>query len=377
MRLFLLCALSLAPVSWETATWGPAAWGQTPPELRDSFLYHSACAERLLDARFLKSGLVPAPWDSLWYFSKDTDFLQDAVFDKEAWPQMNIRVLEPANWLTIKAEPKAAYTELLQRRRRILENSPRDKVVLSLPDPEIRDAAMALLLKTVKFLVSFHGDYYRQEGSWIENQLTGDRFNLEDPQLDPLATFALLTTNDLLIARVEAEDLRLVAGAVLFTASWNPNSLMGTQLRQIHDMEGATEKFHGGVSKVMERLQKYADVTVLRNNWFWRTDPTLFQHLEMDWIFPSLAFGPARSSNIGHRLYLRMERETFASIPGFPKYIAFTLDSKVYPLRAVGAYPEVAARALAGLNKNPGGTVLSSHTALLRRYLEQRAVAAP
>jgi dimethylamine monooxygenase subunit A len=195
-------------------------------------------------------------------------------------------------------------------------------------------------------------DWFANDGSVLENRLTGDRWNLAELGHDPLEAAALLVQEDLCIIQMSETGPLLAAGVVCFPSRWRLGEKIGRPLAAVH----APVPFYGDrLARPVDRFMgvvKPGHVAV-RLNWSMSDDPTLFQ--------PGGKWRADRAEHItantaGDALFVRVERQTLTRLPQCGA-VLFTIRVHVYPLARIVARPQIAQRLAEAVRALPPETL--------------------
>jgi dimethylamine monooxygenase subunit A len=213
--------------------------------------------------------------------------------------------------------------------------------------------------------------WFARDGHWLDNRLTGERWNLSDPGRDTLELAALLVQEDLCLLRPEPDGPVLTAAALCFPSRWRLHEKLGHRLAVVHQhVPFYGERLARPVDRLMSQLK--AGKLVERLNWSMNDDPALFQptgkwrRAHDDAITPQ---------NAGETLFLRVERQTLRSLPRSGA-VLFTIRVYVYPLALIASAAEPAGRLAEAIRALPDEmqhykSLIPFRTAVLD-YLDQR-----
>jgi dimethylamine monooxygenase subunit A len=243
----------------------------------------------------------------------------------------------------LTACPRADWIELDHRypkemvERRDLLATRRDEVFAAVPgsEPARRETWDVL----AAHLAGRWPDWFTNDGTTLENRLTGDRWDLAAPGCDPLEAAALLVQEDLCIIQVTGDVPILTAGAVCFPSRWRLGEKIGHPLATVH---GPVPFYGERLARPVDRFMgvvKPGHVAV-RLNWSMSDDPTLFQPGGL-WRTDRAIHITA--DNAGDALFVRVERQTLSRLPQSGA-VLFTIRVHVYPLARIAARAEIAQR---------------------------------
>jgi hypothetical protein len=205
-------------------------------------------------------------------------------------------------------------------------------------------------------------DWFTRNDRILENHLTGETWDLDDPGRDPLEAAALLVQEDLCLIQPGADGPVLIAGAVCFPTRWRLLDKVGHPLAIVHrPVPFYAEKLARPVDRFMSMVKP--GHIAARLNWSIMDDPTLFQ--------PGGRFKAGRNeaitaNNAGDLLFVRVERQTLSRLPASGA-VLFTIRVHVYPLSRIAARPDIAARLADAVRALPSETL---HYKSLQRFRE-------
>ena len=221
---------------------------------------------------------------------------------------MGLHALDPALWLVVTGEHAAEVAE----KRRLLDAGA--DIYRLLPEGEAAAAELAPILEA-------HLGQHHPEVAI-------------DPTVEaPLVRLGLALQEDLCLMLAGPDGYRLVGAFVAFPSRWNLAEKIGRPIAVIHaPVPGLEAAIGRPVQLFFERLA--VGYPVWRANWSITDDPTLHQ--------PSHAFRRTATlvtpADAGHRLWLRVERQTLTRLPA-SRAVLFTILTFIAPLAAIAAVP--------------------------------------
>lgn len=259
-------------------------------------------------------------------------------------------------WLEIDER----YPEELALRRQLLIDQRSEVLVLT---PGAEPACREALDRLTTHLPEFYPAWFSRDGAWLENHLTGERWNLSAPPLGPLELAGRLVQEDLCIVELRDGVPYLTAGLVSFPSRWRLQEKVGNPLQHVHQrVPFYAEKLGRPVDRFMGMV-KPGHVAV-RLNWSLSDDPALFQ---LGGKFRTDRNESITVENAGETLFLRVERQTLTRLEQSGA-VLFTIRVHVYPLdRVVENRPEIAARLAEAVRALPPET---AHYKSLGRFRE-------
>ncbi len=235
------------------------------------------------------------------------------------------------------------YPEEMAERARLLAER-RDDVLIALQGTEA--GRRELLLRLGAYLPQRFPQVFARSGDRLGNLVTGEVWDLADPELDGLEVAGRLVQEDCcLIEPTEAGPV-LVAGVMCFPSRWKLSEKIGKLLPSVHEhVPFYGERLARPVDRFMAHLKP--GKLAVRLNWSVLDDPALFQ---LEGKFRGGHNPDITAENAGERLFLRVERQSLSLLPE-SGLVLFGIRVHVYPLARVTAAAEVAGR-LAGAVRN-------------------------
>lgn len=223
--------------------------------------------------------------------------------------------------------------------RRALLDGRRGEVFGAEPGSEA--ARAAVLERVADVAATRHPAHFSRDGDLLSNHLTGERWSLRDPPLDPLEVAGRLVQEDLCVVRDHADGPRLAAAVLCFPSRWRLADKLGRPLEDVHGpVPDYKDRLAAPVDRFMRQLRPGR--LAARFNWSLNDDPALFQPAGHGRTGVNAAITEA---NAGETVFLRVERQTLGRI-GLDA-VLFTIRTHVYPMARVVALEGAAAR-LAG-----------------------------
>jgi len=240
------------------------------------------------------------------------------------------------------------YLEEMEEKRQLLQRM-RSEVFAS--TPEAHAANQEALDHLAGLLPKRYPDRFRRRESLIENIATGETFEVENPDMDPLEVCALLVQEDfaLLLPDIKSKQYKLVSAAVTFPMRWSLPQKMNRRMNVIHGpVPFYQTNLRHPVDEFMNNLEEHP---YWRANYGITDDPSLFQALTEKQIFqakkgqlPTVAEQPLTLEECPDKLFVRCERQTLAKLPTSGA-VQFTIRTYVRPLREyLGKSPDTLKR---------------------------------
>lgn len=242
------------------------------------------------------------------------------------------------------------YPDELAQRRDLLTNK-RDIVFAALPASDAaRRATLAMAADT---LPKRHPTLFTRDGDTLHNHITGESWNLANPEYDPLELTGRLVQDDLCLMAPGPDGPVLTAAVLCFPSRWSLAEKIGHPMQAIHApvplygerLGRPVDRFFAALApgKLVERL-----------NWSLVDDPALHQ--------PKGHGRTARNDaitieNAGETVHLKVERQTLSRV-GDDGHILFTIRVHCYPLARVATTPQIAADLISAVEALPDSLLL-------------------
>lgn len=296
------------------------------------------------------------------------DYLNDAHFDKQPFPQRNMGKITDDLQFVIDGE----FLQQLEMKQRLLQFD-RPRIFKTTDDTGVNEASRELLDILVELLPRAYPTHYVRDGAFIVNRINGERWNVVDleSQEDPLVIASRLVQEDLTLVK-ERDDgnFYLVGGVLAFPSHWSLDSMMGKTMDQIHAHAGATPKAVTNLNHTINGMLRSMkpDSVILRNNWLLWDDPTL---PSPDYRHSDYPVQKITRENVGADLFLRSERQTLRKLPK-SGFIVFTLHTYIFPMKDVASIDGVSERFLGGLRRmeEEEGAKLPEFHSILKEYFQ-------
>lgn len=218
-------------------------------------------------------------------------------------------------------------------------------------DSQIQSEAFATLpdtenasLEILDLIVKQYPDYFEREQHIVTNKIAGEKWDLRDNY--PLRVIGMLLPNDLLLTRKIGDKYVLVAGSVHLPSKWSLTDKIGKNLAGVHyeEKDGAIHGFGVYKHALEKKVDSYFDLMPtgklsIRFVPMVHPEPEISQH-------PSLYVNPNtetyHSHNVGDKLWIRTERETFRKLHRNNDFILMTIHPFYAPLSLVEERPALA-----------------------------------
>ncbi len=221
------------------------------------------------------------------------------------------------------------YVAEMAERRALLAERHGD-VFSALPASD--DARVEVLELLSRHLPARYPDWFRLDGTFLHNGLTGEDWNLAAPACDPLELAGRLVQEDLCLIQPGAEGPLLTAAVLCFPSRWRLAEKIGRPLAAVHGpVPLYADRLAGPVDRFMDRVK--TGHIAARLNWSVLDDPALFQvgGKYRDGVNEAIT-----AENAGEALFLRVERQTLRRLPRSGA-VLFTIRVHVYPLSLIVA----------------------------------------
>ncbi|MEM7043798.1 MAG: DUF3445 domain-containing protein [Pseudomonadota bacterium] len=212
---------------------------------------------------------------------------------------MGIKALDPATWIMFAEDAE----DQLAERRRLLDACP-GEVLAALPGSE--EAVDELLTLLLDHLQHHAADRYRIEAATVIERATG---RPHPRRSEPLSLIGRLVQEDFCLLQKRDDRYILTSAVLCFPAHWLLSEKIGRPLLDIHEpVPGFAEQLGSPVERLFERFDP--EKPVQRQNWSLVDTNALF-------LPPSHRDEPTDipTDQIGERLHLRVERQTFRRLP--------------------------------------------------------------
>lgn len=243
---------------------------------------------------------------------------------------MGLKALNAKDWIEIDEH----FAEELALKDKLLKKQYSD-VFASLPESQPSQKEVLDLL--LNHLLEQFPQYYRQQGTTIENITTGQVWDVADFEAAPLDLAGRLVQEDLLLMQPSPEGYRLVAASLCFPSRWRLREKLGRPLTQIHSpVPEYQDKLERPVDNFFDRLK--VNHPAWRLNWSILDSPELFlpQAREKQDLDTTLD-----AKNAGEKLWIRVERQTLRRLR-VSSDILFTVRTYVHPLKVLEDDPAIA-----------------------------------
>lgn len=243
---------------------------------------------------------------------------------------MGLKALNAKDWIEIDEH----FAEELALKDKLLKKQYSD-VFASLPESQPSQKEVLDLL--LNHLLEQFPQYYRQQGTTIENITTGQVWDVADFEAAPLDLAGRLVQEDLLLMQPSPEGYRLVAASLCFPSRWRLREKLGRPLTQIHSpVPEYQDKLERPVDNFFARLK--VNHPAWRLNWSILDSPELFlpQAREKQDLDTTLD-----AKNAGEKLWIRVERQTLRRLR-VSSDILFTVRTYLHPLKVLEDDPAIA-----------------------------------
>ncbi len=210
-------------------------------------------------------------------------------------------------------------------------------------EPARRDV-LALL---AELLPRRHPDWFTRDGAGLHNHLTGETWDLDRPDCDPLELAGRLVQEDLCIIDTSGPAPVLSAAILCAPSRWRLAEKIGRPLAAVHHAVPLyADRLAVPVDRFMSALRPGRAAE--RLNWSVVDDGALFQvgGKHRTGIDPSVT-----PENAADRLYVRVERQTFIRLPS--DAVLFAIHVHSTRLATVLETPGVAAALAAAIRALP------------------------
>lgn len=254
---------------------------------------------------------------------------------------IGLQSLNVADWIEIDAD----FADQLALKQNLLTDRYAE-VFTSLPGSE--PAQQEVLEQLVAHLLQYFPRHYQQQGHVLENLKTDQRWNLLDFAAQPLDLAGRLVQEDLCLLLPDSEGYRLAAASVCFPSRWSLAEKIGQPLGQIHaPVPGYDRQLRHPVDQLFAKLKP--DYPGYRFNWGIVDSPQLFLPPA---VSSSEESPPITAENAGHRLWVRVERQTLRRF-SIHNSVLFTIRTYVYPIHTLVTDRSTTSSLLAAIQQIP------------------------
>ncbi len=255
---------------------------------------------------------------------------------------LGIKAIDPSGWIEVDGH----YAAQIAEKRRLLAERPRE-VFDALP--ESLEAQAECLEAVTEHLDRHCPGLIASDPHTVRNRLTGDRFDRAAFVDRPLDLAGRLVQEDLCLMAPSGDSWRLVAAALCFPSRWRLADKLGRPMTAIHaPVPGFNDRLARPVDRFFDRVEP--GQLFMRLNWSVIDDPKLFQPTGHG---RSGHDGSITADNIGEKVWLRIERQTFVRLPRTGALV-FGIKTVIDPLAALAGRPDLAAALRATLAGMPG-----------------------
>ncbi|MFB2968970.1 DUF3445 domain-containing protein [Aerosakkonema sp. BLCC-F183] len=235
--------------------------------------------------------------------------------------------MEMSKWIDIDED----LIPQLKLKERLLKESYSD-VLASLPGSEA--GQQELLEMLIEHLLKYFPEYYRVEGTKIENLKWGKVWDISDYKDAPIALAGQLVQEDICLLQPGEGGYTLKAALMCFPLFWRLPEKIGRPLYQIHGpVPEYPEKLKHPLDLYFENLKPDRPGTRIA----WGIVPTPL--LVVAWYEPKEGWEKELTpENVGDRLWLRSEYQTIRRLPKTGDII-FTVRSFMDPISSL--LPEI------------------------------------
>ena len=203
-----------------------------------------------------------------------------------------------------------------------------------------------LLQNIISYIVKYKSDLFTLKECSITSHADGNTYKFSQYENNPLELISYLAADDFCLLEKFNDDYRLVAGSVCTPTYWELSEKIGKPIKDVHaPIPNLEDKIGRMIRHFFVSLK--TDVYYQRSNWFLMTDSelTLFK----DGYGLDKEINDLDISNIGDKLFLRSERQSFRKLKN-TENIAFGIKIYVSPLSIVKKHTLIAEDLILGLN---------------------------
>ncbi|MEO1400334.1 MAG: DUF3445 domain-containing protein [Cyanobacteria bacterium J06635_1] len=277
-------------------------------------------------------------------------------FKQRGWQlAMGLHPLPVGNWIDIDSH----FTQQLARKEQLFAQR-HDDIWGSLPESHAAQQETLDLL--LDHLQTHFPEYYQRQGNLVTNQLTQQRWHLDEFAENPLDLAGRLVQEDLCIMQPGPEGYFLAAASLCFPFKWKLLEKLGLPMAKIHKpVPGYKEKLQNPVNGLFERLKP--EYPSYRFNWGVVDTPELFLAPEGDphghGTPEDDAPQPSPKSHADYyaiptaeELWLRVERQTLRRLKKTGA-ILFTIHTYLHSISDLVRQPLVIGHLMEALDQIP------------------------
>ncbi len=253
--------------------------------------------------------------------------------------RMGLSQINDSEWIQYEDD----FSERISQKKKLIKELG-NSVLDALPDSNASQIELLSLL--LDNLQQHHADRFDVACDHVFVKSQNKRYEMVDYENCPLRLVSYLSADDYCLLKEDGEDYSLVAASVCSPTWWNLSEKMGKSLASIHEpIINLEEK----IGRMIRHFLQNLNVTdcYQRSNWF------LFASNEYCVLPGSFDFSSEMNGinqdNIGAKLYLRSERQTFRRLRN-TKAIVFGIKVYVEPISIVKNHPAIAEDLLVALN---------------------------
>ncbi|ACK70990.1 conserved hypothetical protein [Gloeothece citriformis PCC 7424] len=202
--------------------------------------------------------------------------------------------------------------------------------------PNTIEAQQEILELLLDHLLTYFPQYYLQQGTILKNLQTNQVFELNYYKDAPLTLALHLVAEDIFLLQPSEKGYILTAGVACFPFFWRLQDKIGLPIEQIHQ---PVPEYAGKLSKTVNLYFDHLLSTSPGYRIAWGIVPT--PQLVLEQMQPPGWENTLTPSNIGERLWLRSEYQTFRRLP-HSGGIVFTIRTFVNPLSTLKSMPSMA-----------------------------------
>ncbi|MFK7793974.1 MAG: DUF3445 domain-containing protein [Gammaproteobacteria bacterium] len=228
-----------------------------------------------------------------------------------------------------------------------------------------------LLQNIVSYISKYKEDIFTVTEKTVNSHADNHEYEFSKYESNPLELVSYLVPDDFCLLEKFNDDYRLIAASVCNPTYWELSEKVGHPLKNIHSPIPNLENKIGRMIRHFFANLKVDDY-FQRANWFLMTTPEL--PLFKDSFNQSSETENLNIDNIGEKLFLRSERQSFRKLPK-TENIAFGIKIYVAPLNIVKQYSAIAEDLIIAINtmsvEQKQLLGINSYENLLEEYLHK------
>lgn len=250
---------------------------------------------------------------------------------------IGLRPVRASEW--IEFSPCHA-DNMREKRRRLREECAQYYRTL----PESRQAQRELSARVVSHLTTDHADRYSLSGSMLTSRRESLRWNLDDPDVEPLRQLSDVIEEDFMLLQELDGVMRISAASNAYSSSGRLAAAVSQTVQWAHiPVPTLTDNLGGRIDRVLSSVHEETpcerfnwQVTPMGTLFFPHDSPHRANAEAMHAVLDVLRREPERA---GQHLFIRVERQTLSRLPE-SRAVAFSLHTYCDPLSSLECDPD-------------------------------------